>query len=76
MEEYKIDFRHGKGQRKHEIQRFYDKLKDYALKMLFEWLDNIEICASSFRINLAHCKDGYVVNHTQINRSWCGLVER
>ena len=28
-----IDFKHGKGQRKHEIQRFYDELKEYELKM-------------------------------------------
>ena len=33
MKDHGIDFKHGKGQRKHEIQRFYDELKEYALKM-------------------------------------------
>lgn len=33
MDTHGIDFKHGKGQRKNKIQRFYDELKEYALKM-------------------------------------------
>ena len=44
MNGHGIEFKHGKGQRKHKIQRYYDELKDYALKM-YKYTLHIDILA-------------------------------
>ena len=44
MNGHGIEFKHGKGQRKHKIQRYYDELKEYALKM-YKYTLHIDILA-------------------------------
>ena len=42
MEKNGIDFKHGKGNTRHKIQKFYDELKDYAMKM-FKYTLHLDI---------------------------------
>ena len=44
MNGHGIEFKHGKGQRKHKIQRYYDELKEYGLKM-YKYTLHIDILA-------------------------------
>ena len=45
MKDYDIEFVHGKGKRKSDIQRLYDELKEHAIK-LWEYAIHMELLGS------------------------------
>lgn len=66
-----IDFVHGKGKRKHPLQRHYDKFKEYAMKM-WKYAMHLDICGNrnSFSktdpdATFMHMKYDYY-NHTNV----------
>jgi transposase len=66
-----IEIVHGKGKKKHEMQRFYEELKDYALK-LYKYTIHFDICGerNSFSktdpdATFMHMKYDYY-NHTNV----------
>lgn len=71
MEMKQIGFVHGKGKRKHRLQRHYDALKDYAVKM-WKYAMHLDICGerNSFSktdpdATFMHMKYDYY-NHTNV----------
>ena len=71
MKDYNIEFIHGKGKRKSDIQRLYDELKEHAIK-LWEYAIHMELLGSrnSFSktdpdATFMHMKYDYY-NHTNV----------
>ena len=71
MKDYNIEFVHGKGKRKSDIQRLYDELKEHAIK-LWEYAIHMELLGSrnSFSktdpdATFMHMKYDYY-NHTNV----------
>lgn len=71
MEMKEIEFVHGKGKKKHPIQRHYDKLKEHAVK-LWQYAIHLDICGerNSFSktdpdATFMHMKYDYY-NHTNV----------